>query len=125
MEPIKFKVLFLPVSVNRMYAINHYNRSVYLTKEAQHFKMAIKLACPPVKFDSAQPKIRIEMWYHSPAWVCKNGKFKKRDIQNMDKMLIDAISEKLGVDDSHVWHTEGTKVLSTEEYTEISIGEMI
>lgn len=122
---VKFRVGFLPTSVNKMYSYNHYNKTMYLTKEAQHYKMAIKIACPKIEFKSEQPKIRIEIWYHSPTWICKNGRFRKRDIQNMDKILIDAISERLGVDDSHVWYHNGEKVIDIEEYTEIQIGEMI
>lgn len=121
----KFRVDFLPTSVNKMYSYNHHSKTMYLTEEARHFKMAIKIACPKVEFVSKQPKIRIEIWYHSPAWICKNGKFKKRDIQNMDKMVFDAISERLGVDDSHVFYHTGEKVIDTEEYTEIEIGEII
>lgn len=123
-EQVKFKVSFLPTSVNRMYSYNHHTKTMYLTEEARHFKMAIKLACPKIQFISDKPKIRIEIWYHSPTWICKNGKFRKRDIQNMDKILIDAISERLGVDDSHIWFHSGEKVISEKEFTEIWIREI-
>jgi Holliday junction resolvase RusA-like endonuclease len=121
----RFRVNFTPTSVNKMYAINYHTKTMYLTEEARHYKMAIKIACPKVEFSSPQPRITVGLWYHSPKWICKNGKFKKKDIQNCDKLIFDAISERLGIDDSHVFKYSGEKVVDLEEYTEIEIGEII
>lgn len=122
--PTKFRVSFLPISVNRIYSYNHYNKTMYLTEEARHFKMALKIACPKIEFKSEQPKLRVEVWYHSPTWICKNGKFRKRDSANMDKLVHDAITERLGRDDSHIWMHSGEKVVDIDEFTEIVISEI-
>jgi Holliday junction resolvase RusA-like endonuclease len=42
----------------------------------------------------------------------------------MDKLVHDAISERLGIDDSHIWIHKGEKVVDVEEFTEIVITEI-
>ena len=121
----KFRVPIIPPSSNKMYSINHYNRSVYLTPEARHFKMCVKLACPTMKFSSEKPRLSIEIAYYSPKWICKNGRYRKKDIQNCDKLIFDAISERLGVDDSHIFKYSGEKIVDIDEFTEIVINEIL
>lgn len=54
-------------------------------------------------------------------WYYKNGKMKKQDIQNMDKLLVDALFQKLGCDDSRLWYMELDKVQDEKEYTIIEL----
>lgn len=42
-------------------------------------------------------------------WYFKNGAFKKLDLQNLEKILIDAIAEKYGFDDCRVWWKSAEK----------------
>jgi len=121
----KFKVPNIPPSSNKMYSINHYNRLVYLTPEARHFKTCVKLACPTMKFSCEKPRLSIEIAYYSPKWLCKNGNIRKIDGQNCDKAIYDAIAESIGIDDSFFWKWQGIKVLSQEEYTEIEVSEIL
>ena len=36
-------------------------------------------------------------------WYTKEGSVRKRDIQNLDKIIIDACCERLGIGDERVW----------------------
>jgi Holliday junction resolvase RusA-like endonuclease len=95
-----------------------------MSEEVRHFKMALKLACPVMKFSCPEPRLSIEIAYYSPKWICKNSKIRKADGMNLDKAVYDAISEKIGIDDSHFFKWAGIKVLSQEEYTEIQVTEI-
>jgi len=52
--------------------------------------------------------------YHNE-WYYKNGKPKKQDLGNLDKLLIDAIMEHIGWDDSRVWIFQHWKVQDCKE----------
>ena len=119
-----FTVPFLPTSINKMYSYNYRTKQKYLVEEARHFKTAIKLACPPMSFSTKNPFLDIYAEYHSPKWICKNGNVRKADGANLDKMLHDSIVEKLGLDDCMVFSWSGLKVLSLEEFTNITVEEI-
>ena len=124
MTEYKFRVPYLPVSVNKMYSYNFGTRTKYLSKEASHFKSALKIACPPMKFEVAQPKLDIFIAYHSPKFLCKNGRYRKMDGPNMDKLIIDAICERIGYDDSLIFIWSGIKVIDQDEFTEVVVKEI-
>ena len=55
-------------------------------------------------------------------FYCKNGNLKKQDIQNLDKLIIDAVFEKLGCDDSRVIEMLIYKIQSTTDvYTSVEV----
>lgn len=95
---MKFQVEGLPPSFNKAFKINYYLRNIYLSGEARNFKTKVKMSMPPMNFpDNCLFMLVIEYHYN---WWYKNGKLKKIDSANFDKLLYDAIAEKLGVDDS-------------------------
>jgi len=51
-------------------------------------------------------------------WWCKNGNIKRKDIQNLDKLLIDAMFEKFGADDCQVFTTFIDKIPKGGVYDE-------
>lgn len=120
----KFKVPILPKSSNQMYAINHYNRSIYLTEEARHFKSCLKIHCPVMKFSCEYPILEVHITLFSPKWICKNKNIRKVDSHNCTKIVYDALSERIGYDDSLFFFTSVKKKLSMEEYTEIEVNEL-
>jgi len=125
MRMYKFRVPLLPISVNSMYKYNFGNKTKYLSEEARHFKFALKLACPPMSFSTPNPRLFVMIEYHSPTWICKNGNVRKKDGMNMDKLVFDSVAEKIGIDDSRIFKWSGIKVLSEEEFTEITVEEII
>jgi Holliday junction resolvase RusA-like endonuclease len=119
-----FKVPFLPPSINALYGYNYARRQRYLTEQGRHYKNALKIACPPMKFSGEHPFIDIFVEYHSPKWICKNKKVRKADGMNLDKCIYDAISERIGVDDAFFFIWGGKKIISDQEFTKITIKEI-
>ena len=87
-------------SYNSCFKVAFKLKQIYLSTEAKEFKKKVMIYCPPIKLDDTDLVI-LEVDFIS-AWICKNGKLKKKDCQNMDKLLVDALFAKLGVDDSHL-----------------------
>lgn len=115
-----FKIPLLPPSINTIYKINFVTRSTYKSKEAREFEKDCKLFTPVIRDIKENKKVRTFIELHGD-WFFKNGSFKKKDIQNLDKVLIDSIFDKLGVDDCQIWDHHLLKVQDTEEFTLITL----
>ncbi len=75
---------------------------------------------PPMEFP-VDTKFYIEMHFVGQ-WKYKNGNNKRADIQNLIKILIDAIFEKIGRDDSWVYSLAAYKIQDEKEaYTKVRI----
>lgn len=120
---ISFRVEGLPLSYNRHFQIIWAFKECHLSPEARHYKAKVKALLPPVTFkDNTRYKIKID--YHGN-WYCKNGNPKRVDIQNMSKLLLDAIFEQLDKDDSFVWSMiEQYKIHDNQEYTFVTIEDI-
>jgi len=94
-------------------------KEVCLTPEAHHFKNQVKMSIPPCNFTS-NDKFSIEIEYHSN-FTYANGKNKKIDLQNLDKLLIDAIFDRIGLDDSAIWEMKAWKVQSNQDKTVVRL----
>ena len=120
---ISFKVTGLPVSYNKHFQIIWSLKQCQLSPEAHAYKNRVKLSIPPVEIDDDK-SLSIEVDYHYNFYY-KNGKLKKIDSANCDKILYDAISERLGIDDSlfktrlvHDYHNE------KESFVEVRIDKI-
>jgi Holliday junction resolvase RusA-like endonuclease len=100
---VSFTVPFVPPSVNCLYGVTSRGGRIrtFLKSDAARFKEKAKLFMIPKKVLPAT-KIHLELIIKTN-WYYKNGSVKKIDIQNMEKILLDAISEKYGFDDSMIW----------------------
>jgi Holliday junction resolvase RusA-like endonuclease len=117
--PLSFKLPF-PPSMNGLYGINFRTRSVYLTNDARYWKSKAKLLIP--RFDCKPDcKVYLNMDVRNE-WYFKNGKQKKSDVQNLVKVVVDAVSEKCGFDDSQVWSFSCNKIQSNEQSVQITMG---
>lgn len=75
--------------------------------EVRSYKTMMKLYVP--KWEVAEDeRVEIEMKVCGD-WYFKNGKFKKADIQNTVKVLVDLISERQGWNDCNVWRFTAVK----------------
>lgn len=113
-EGVVFEVPLLPVSINKLYGIHVINGRprVFLGHEGRRFKEQAKMFMPAKKgWPNQQSMLSLKAELHGP-WFYKNGKIKKADIMNLDKVLCDAISEKYGFDDSWIWKRTIEKVES-------------
>lgn len=105
-----------------MYKINYGHRRIYLSEEGRAFKYETKMFMPAMKFPK-DSKFSIDMAFHGN-WLYKNGNNKRADVQNLIKILIDAIFEGIGVDDSYVYELSAKKVQDTEIFTKVVVGAL-
>lgn len=112
----------IPPSYNQHFQILYNLRQCELTPEAREFKRSVKINTPPNPFTEGKT-FRLEIEYHHDFFY-KNGKNKRIDLQNLDKLLIDAIFEQLGIDDSFVWELQERKVQDKESFTSVNIIEL-
>ena len=116
----------VPPSYNRCLQIIYSLKYIELSREAKHFKYQVKQYMglwkrdlDELPLDKCYFKVSIGI---AQNWICKNGNLKKEDVQNMPKLLIDAVFEKLQVDDSRIIFMDTYKLQSdTDVYTTIEI----
>jgi len=107
-KSVDFRLPTPPPSMNALYQIHYAKRQVFMKPEVRAYKNTAKLYVPP--FDTKkEDMLGIEMAV-SQDWYFKNGAMKKQDVQNMAKVLIDIVAEKMGFDDSQVWEFRLVKV---------------
>ena len=120
---VSFTIPFLPVSCNSIYGISSKGRGVrvFLRSEARAFKEKAKMFMPP-RTISQGSFLGLEVNVHAE-WFFKNGNVRKLDIQNLEKILIDAIAEKYDVMDQMVWH-KSCKKQDGNESVQVTIFEV-
>lgn len=99
---VSFTLPSLPGSVNIIYEPR---RSIYTNKpdwglKAEWAIWATRMSPYVSRFSrvSESSVIRVDRCYYYP-WFCKNGSWRRADTSNMDKLLFDTVSRKIGVDD--------------------------
>lgn len=107
-------------SVNSLYEVNYRLREISLKSSVKLFKYKVITLTPRIDVPKDEQLV-IEICYHSSGWFNKDGSIKNKDIQNIDKALIDALSEKLGVRDCNFFKVSREKVESDEEMVVITI----
>jgi Holliday junction resolvase RusA-like endonuclease len=121
MKKLSFTIEGIPPAYNKACKINYGRRNVYLTQSARNFKTKVKLNVPAWELDDQDLVFQIHNKYYSN-WYYKNGKPKKKDVQNMNRLLIDAIFSALGKDDSLLWRVTDEKVqCEDEEFTHVTL----
>lgn len=94
---------------------------MFLKTEARQFKEKAKMFMPPRTIkEEALLGLDVEV---RTRWKTEKGTARKLDIQNLEKILIDAISEKYYFDDSRVWQKRCLKVeaASDEVFVRLSV----
>ncbi len=93
----------LPISVNAIYQVNYRQRRFYLHPQALLWKTKAKMFVP-LKPTWMKGEVKFEiLWVLFNDFYFKNGKIRKYDLANFEKILIDAICEKWGHDDTYAW----------------------
>ena len=102
MEKVSFWIPLIPPSVNSIYKIHYAKRQVFLSNDARAFKNQAKMFVPSVSVEKDELfSMTIEI---AMDWKFKNGEWKKMDLQNLIKLIIDCISEKWGICDSRIFN---------------------
>jgi Holliday junction resolvase RusA-like endonuclease len=114
-----WKVPFLPPSMNKLYGINFQKRSVYMMPEARDWKTKAKMCIGNFPI-TGNDKLSFSLNVYTN-WYYKNNNLKKSDIQNLIKVVVDAVSERLSFDDSQVFSFSAVKHQSTENYCTITL----
>jgi len=134
MTNFTFVIPAISPSYNSMFKIIFSRRETYLKREAVQFKELVKDFMRTKEFPGFKDRVLVENGKNYPVklsirilaqtqWFFKNGKIKKQDIQNMDKLICDAVCEMLEIDDSHMWKVTSEKVQSEDKnITTVDIG---
>lgn len=105
---LTFRLPSPPPSMNSLYSIHYAMRRIFMRPEVRTYKTTMKMYVPGFEVGD-NDMVELEITVHRD-WMCKNGKIKKVDIQNMQKVLVDLVCEKQGFDDKHVWRCVIEKV---------------
>lgn len=97
---LSFTIPTLPPSSNSLYNVLFNQRRVELKPEARAWRSVAKEFIPPFKVKEAE-------WVDvcillTGDWLTKEGKIRKTDVTNREKLILDAICSKQGWDDSQV-----------------------
>ena len=117
---IKFSLPVSPVSVNSLYNVIFSLKEVQLKPEVRAWKTQVKQFVPPWKTQ------RIGyLYFNADVYtdtLYKNGKLRRLDLQNMEKALIDAICEKLGIGDEFIFEKKTRKIQAEKDRIEVEMG---
>lgn len=119
-------LLGLPGSLNQIYELNRHDSGLprrRLKAEWALWKSRAKPLVPLCNFP-ADCFFKVEMWFESPSWWCKNGSLRRRDVDNLEKLVLDTIFEKLDRDDSRVICKISHKVVGPDDQVTIILTEV-
>lgn len=109
----KAKIGIKVPSMNSIYQVNHRQRSVYMHPQVRVFKTQFKLQLPKCELDLVDKKLQLKLNFLGN-WYFKNGKMRKLDLQNLEKVVIDALAERLDFGDEYIWHKVSSKVQESD-----------
>ena len=114
-----FTIPSLPPSMNSIYNIIFKLGRIYLKPEVKKWKDDAKFFMPPLQMDGwERASIHLIL---SSSWYFKNGNRRKIDLQNLEKCIIDAVSEKAGVCDSIFFTKYSRKKCGEKDKIEVKI----
>ena len=109
--------------MNKFYEHYPFRPYVRLRPDIARWKSNAKLFVPMFKVEG-QPKLSLTMWFHSPEWYYLNGKMKVLDSPNLEKIVIDTMFERWGLNDCLIWHKESWKIEGAEKKVEVMVKEL-
>ena len=117
---LSFIIPTLPPSSNSLYNVLFSQRRVELKPEARLWKSNAKEIIPAWKIKDDR---MVEIWLsmYSPKWLTIDKRIRKVDVLNREKLIVDAICEKQGWDDSQLWDSHRHKVVSEKEYVSVKL----
>ena len=116
---MSFTIPSCPPSVNSNYNIIFSLKRVEMKPECRLWQSKAITYMPTFKPIQTLPGLlRAEVTFYYPMYS-KEGKLKKKDASNMLKLLIDAISNRYGIDDKFVTEGSFKAVDSEQEKTEV------
>lgn len=118
---IWFRIPLLPPSMNAMYSVLYKERRVVLKYEVVRWKSQAKMFIPQGSY-TAKDKLKIDMVVNDN-WFRPDGSVRRVDAHNFTKVIVDAVSEKMGFDDAQVWNMTVTKNQSSEQSVDVLVNK--
>lgn len=110
---LSFRLPASPPSMNSIYNVMFGLKRIELKPEVRLYKNNMKMYVPSWDL-KPEEKVQAELEVVQQ-WHFKNGNFKKADVQNVVKVILDLICERQGWDDSQVWSFMAKKKQSETE----------
>lgn len=122
-EVLRFRIPSLPASMNAIYQIMFHLKQVQMKPEVRAWKTQAKQFVPKwvLPKDIETGFLRLKLEFHG-SWFYKNGKARRIDLPNLQKITVDVIAEKLGFDDCMIWDVSLRKVQDEKEFVECELG---
>ena len=120
---LSFLVPYLPPSINHIYLPGATLGSRRLSPEALHFREAVRLAIGDRVWKPSGVLMAI-VFYQSPHWITKRREVRKKDIDNVEKALHDAIGCATGVNDCRFWEYHPYKIIGPTVMTVCYVVDM-
>lgn len=100
---ISFTLPSLPGSLNDLYELNRHDSGLPRKRLRAEWSLWVTRMMPLVPAFTVQPNsvLRIDRCYFLP-WFYSNGRWRKVDVVNMDALLFNLVTRKIGVDDLYV-----------------------
>lgn len=119
-ERLQFVLPSFPPSVNRLHRIDHVRRRVGTSDEVLLWRTRTTPFVKPCRWPNDW-LLKLTLEYESPEWICKNGKLRRKDSHNLDKICIDLVFAKWGWDDSRVVELISRKCHGPHEQVRVTL----
>lgn len=120
LERLRFVLPSFPPSVNRMHLIDHVRRRVGTSDEVLLWRTRTVPFVKPCRWP-AEWLLKLTLVYESPDWVCKNGRLRRKDSHNLDKLTVDLLFSKWGWDDARVVELISRKRYGPREQIQVTL----
>jgi hypothetical protein len=117
---LQFTLPSFPISFNKLYEIDHNRRLVRLTDQAALWKTRTIPFVKPCRWPDTW-LLRLTLLYESPNWMTKQGKVRRVDHLNFDKLAVDTLFAKWGWDDSRVIERISLKRYGPREQVQVTL----
>lgn len=100
---ISFVLPSLPASLNVLYELNRPDSGLPRKRLKAEWSLWVSKMMPYIPAFKVQPDsiLQVDRCYYLP-WFYGNGKWRKVDVVNMDALLFNLVSRKVGIDDLYV-----------------------
>lgn len=103
MNTVKCELPSLPGSLNVLYELNRPDSGLPRKRLKGEWALWVSKMMPYIPAFKVQPDsiLRVDRCYYLP-WFYGNGRWRKVDVVNMDALLFNLVSRKIGIDDLYV-----------------------
>lgn len=122
---VRFQLPRLPGSQNAIYEYSHHSSGLPVRRlkgEWAIWKSELKVYVPRCEWAKGK-FLKVELDFQSPNWWYRNGKLRRRDIDNLEKLAIDTIFEKIGCDDCYIIEKVSKKTVGLSDKVMVMIQE--